>query len=70
MPYDPARDLNGDGKLDIADAVWLLRFLTESPDTQMPDPAQLEAADTDQDGMLTLLDVTRLLARIYWSGTL
>ena len=70
MPYDPAQDLNGDGKLDIADAVLLLRYVTEDHFQQSEKPVKLrlQAADLDHDGQLTLLDVMCMLSAIRRAG--
>ena len=66
QPSDQNRDLNGNGKLDIADAVLLLRYITEDeiPMAQMPSSRQLYAVDLDEDGCLTVHDVMRLLSVI------
>ncbi len=56
-------DLNGDGALSIADAVLLVRLLTEDGDLQVSEATVL-AADADGDGMLTLIDLTVLLKKL------
>ena len=61
----PIGDLNGDQSLSIADAVLLLRFVTESMDeSEIPSEERLNAADMDQDGTLTIIDVMQILRRI------
>jgi len=53
-------DINADGRVDIADAVLLSKWLTAVPDTALPD---WEAGDLNGDGKLTAVDLT-LLKRI------
>ena len=55
-----AGDLNADGRVDIADAVLLSKWLTAVSDTVLPD---WEAGDLNCDGKLTAVDLT-LLKRI------
>jgi len=58
-----AGDINADGRVDIADAVLLAKWLTAVPDTVLPD---WEAGDLNGDGKLTAVDLT-LLKRILLS---
>ena len=61
QPAKPAQgDFDGSGKVDTADAVLFCRFLSEdaAADYTAFTP---ELADLDGDGLLTLLDVRRLL---------
>lgn len=63
-------DINGDGTVTLSDAVLLCRYVTE--DTTM-DQFLLELlhpdyADTDGDGILTVLDVTAILRIILQKG--
>jgi len=53
-------DLNGNGTTDLADAVFLLRCIAEENPTGIS-RERLSAADLDDDGSLTLLDVRTLL---------
>ena len=50
-------DVNKDGKVSIADAVLLQKWLLKLPDTALPDP---QAADVSGDGTLTAADLTML----------
>ena len=52
-------DLNGDGTVDRNDWSLLMQYITEDPDTQIPDAA-LDAADLNNDGCLDLLDANAL----------
>lgn len=61
-PPEPlAGDLNGDDELTVTDAIILLRFLSEDDTLKLKNPALLDYADLDGDGMLTLLDGSALL---------
>ena len=63
-------DVNGDGELSVADAVLLCRILAEDDidDISLTEQNYL-AADYTQDGMLTMLDLTRLLERLAGAET-
>lgn len=50
-------DVNKDGRVSIADAVLLQKWLLHTPDTALPDP---QAADVSGDGRLTSADLTVL----------
>ncbi len=50
-------DANGDGKVTIADATDIQKYLAEYP---MPDTFNLEAADVDGDGNVNVADVTAI----------
>ena len=67
-PPAPLRgDLNGDGSYDVADAVFLLRWISEDttiPQYKRPDAERLQNADLDQDGAITILDATRMLRNL------
>lgn len=57
-------DLNGDGSYDIADAVLILRWISEDttiPQEKRPTAEQLKQADLDQDGVVTILDASLML---------
>ncbi len=56
-------DVNQDGVLSIADAVLLMRLLTEDPWISLSNEGQL-AGDVNLDGILTILDCTALLRLI------
>lgn len=53
-------DLNGDGSVNVPDAVLLARYITESDATEC-DEETIRKADTDSDGILTVRDLMRLL---------
>ncbi len=59
----PEQDVDGNGILQIADAVRLAKYLAEYADEENPVPADtvLEKCDMDADGMLTMLDFKQLL---------
>ena len=60
LPANLPGDLNRDGALTLADAVQLGRLLAEDPAASVnPD-----AADTDSDGILNILDLDKLLREI------
>ena len=63
-------DVNGDSELSIADAALLCRILAEDDidGTALTEKNYL-AADYTQDGMLTVLDLTNLLAYLYTAET-
>ncbi|MBW3623812.1 MAG: cellulase [Armatimonadetes bacterium] len=54
-------EVNGDGNLDIADAVLLLQFVVGH---QSPNPAQLQAADLNRNGRADVEDAVLVLKRI------
>ncbi len=59
-------DFNGDGSLDVADAVLLTRFASED-DTlteEQIDGIVKAKPDQDGDGIVTLLDVTAILKKL------
>lgn len=63
-PSHPECDFNGDGNVSMADAVLLMRFISE--DTQLASDLELSSidwgvADLDNDGIITILDVSMLL---------
>ncbi len=49
-------DLNADGKVSIADAVFLMRYITEDSTLEIPTQIDFDP-DLNDDGLLTLLDV-------------
>ena len=53
-------DIHLDGRLTIADAVLLVRLLTEDGSAPI-DPETLDRSDVDRDGVLTVLDTSALL---------
>jgi hypothetical protein len=57
-------DANGDRRVDISDAVHLVRFLFLGG----PPPSCEDAADANDDGRLDLADVTSLLAYLFLGG--
>ena len=58
-------DLNGDGALTIADAVVMSRFIAEDlPAEQIPAPDVLRQLDFHSDGLLTLLDIRKMISMI------
>jgi hypothetical protein len=57
-------DANGDGALDLSDAIHVLAHLFLSG----PEPGCLEAADADDDGAVGLTDAVRLLSHLFRSG--
>ena len=54
-------DVNLDGADSVSDAVLLTRYISEDETSSLKERGA-EAADFDQDGVLTILDVTKLLA--------
>ena len=60
--YAPG-DLNGDGDIDVRDAVMLARFIAEDPDVRIT-TAGLDAADADGDGFITGCDTVMILQLI------
>ena len=65
VPAPPIHgDFNGDNSYDIADAVLLLRWISEDttiPQDKLPTEKLLKNADLDQDGTVTMLDATLML---------
>lgn len=62
-------DLNCDGQITIADAVMLYRLLNE--DTTLPiTPQGIENADSDLNGILSIMDVRSALAKVTETTTL
>lgn len=60
-----AGDLNGSDTVTVADAVLLLRFVTEDlPKDECPIEPALDAVDLDKDKLLTIIDVCLLLKQI------
>ena len=57
LNFLPAGDLNGDGALSVADAVLLIRYLTNAADTKLPG---WTAADMNGDYTLDAKDLTLL----------
>jgi hypothetical protein len=57
-------DPNGDGRLDLTDAVFLLRYLVLGG----PSPSCMEAADSDNNGTVDLSDAVILLSFLFSSG--
>lgn len=57
-------DTNGDGLIDIADAIYLLNYLYKGGSA--PDP--LERGDTNQDGAVDLADAVYLINYLFRSG--
>lgn len=51
-------DIDGDGKIKIADILVVLHFVSG---TQTFNDAQMKAADIDYDGKVTIKDILRLL---------
>ena len=65
QPQSIAGDLNGDQIVSVADAVLLTRFISEAlPAEDTPPSDRINAADLDKDGLLTIIDVMRLLRLI------
>ena len=56
-------DVNGDLMVSAADAALILRYV-ENPKKYSLTKAQLEAADMDGDGKVTILDAKALLKRV------
>lgn len=56
-PFNPVGrgDMNGDGRVDAADTVWLTNFLSQGGDPNK-DPEVLDRADTDANGAFDPLD--------------
>lgn len=57
-------DLNGDNEISIADAVMAMRLIAEDAPEQMPSQPAMEAADLNNDGVLTILDTNLLVDMI------
>ncbi|MGQ9592457.1 MAG: dockerin type I domain-containing protein [Planctomycetota bacterium] len=57
-------DANGDGSLDISDAVWTLTYLFAGG----APPASMQAADTNGDGKLDISDPIYLLGYLFLGG--
>jgi len=51
-------DVNGDGKVSVADATLALRFAVGM---QKPTASQLQAGDLDGNGKIEVKEVTRIL---------
>ncbi len=49
-------DFNSDGKVTIADAVFLMRYITEDPTLEIPTQTAFDP-DLNSDGLLSILDV-------------
>ena len=54
-------DLNGDKELSVADAVLMQRIVCEDTPEKAPAQSALDAADLDNDGVLTVLDTQFLI---------
>ncbi len=56
-------DYNGDSEVSVADAVLLARFVAEDDtlEKKVIQAITLETADFDKDGLLTVMDVRKLL---------
>jgi len=61
LPHYRRCDLNGDKVISIADAVMTIRLITEEAPEQMPSQSAMDAADLNNDGVLTILDTSLLL---------
>lgn len=63
-------DMDGNGELTISDAVILLRGICEMETDEAGEPIRFdpEKADYDGDGILTILDVTKLLTYLAEQG--
>ena len=57
-------DANGDGLIDLADAIWILNYLFRGG----PPPASLKAGDADCSGSVDLGDVVYLLNYLFRGG--
>jgi PKD repeat protein len=57
-------DSNGDGKLDIADAIYILAYLF----AQGPAPTCLDAADANDDGAVDIADGVYILQNLFARG--
>jgi hypothetical protein len=57
-------DANGDGVINVADAIYLLNYLFKGD----PPPNPLEAGDADCDGVVNLEDVIYLLNYLFKNG--
>jgi hypothetical protein len=57
-------DSNGDGGIDLSDAVYTLNHLFRGG----PEPACLEAADSDDNGAIDVTDPVRLLDHLFRGG--
>ena len=60
-------DVNQDKSVSVADAVLLCKYISELEGTVISD-AGLTASDMDQDGLLTIMDVSRLLIQFELSA--
>lgn len=56
-------DINGDGKIDSADAAMLLRYIMGADDIN--DDAALSAANGNNDGIINVLDANWILNNVY-----
>jgi hypothetical protein len=57
-------DANGDGLLDLGDAVFILNYLFKGGDPPLP----LQTGDTNCDGIVDLGDVVYLLNYLFKGG--
>ena len=59
-------DYNADGEITVADAVLLARFLVEDTALTAEQIAEIlnHEPDFDDDGLLTIMDVTALLKKL------
>lgn len=57
-------DANGDGAVNVADAVYLIGYIFKSG----PAPSPLEAGDTNCDGAVNIADAVYLITYIFKSG--
>ncbi len=66
IPQTPTNgDLNGDGKLTVADAVLMSRLIAEDlAADQLPSADLIRKSDLDADGILTLLDIRKMFGMI------
>ncbi len=57
-------DANGDGALDLGDAIYILNYLFKSG----PDPCPMEAGDANCDGVVDLGDAVHILNYLFKGG--
>jgi hypothetical protein len=59
-------EVNGDGRVDISDAVALLNILFGGG--SVPAPTPCDRADTNSDGVVNIADATYLLNHLFSGG--
>jgi hypothetical protein len=64
IPQFKYGDTNGDGKVTVSDAIYLINYLFKGG----PAPVPLESGDTNCDGKVTVADVVYLINYLFKGG--